>query len=177
MIEVRPPFLFTRESKIRIDRDGHVWHAGDRVTHEGLERALLTWVDVDDAGRYVMRNRFDWCFVTVDHTPLVVRSVIFEDGPSGRVDALLSDGSTEVLDVSSVQVDPDGRVYASVRGGRLLASFDRQAAFKFLECVDADARGAMTFRRGATATKLRQLEAGQTLLPPLPVPSAVEPAK
>ena len=71
-----PPFRFTRESRIRIDRDGYVWHEGQKVAHDKLARALASWVAVDpETDRYVLRNPLDWCFITVDDAPLVVRSV------------------------------------------------------------------------------------------------------
>ena len=131
MNDAPPPFRFTRESRIRIDADGRVWHEGERVLHEGLARALASWVDFDDAtGRYVMRNSLDWCFVTVDRTPLVVRSVV-PRGDSFELE--LSDGSAEPLRPETLRVAPDGAVFAYARGGALLAGFDRSAAFALLE--------------------------------------------
>ncbi|MBK6535762.1 MAG: DUF1285 domain-containing protein [Deltaproteobacteria bacterium] len=168
MSEDAVPFKLSRESRIRVDRDGHIWHEGERVLHPGLERALASWIDLDDNGRYVMRNALDWCFVTVDHTPLVVRSVRLETDPSMRVEVELSDDSTEALDLSTVQVDPDGVVYAHVREGKLLARFDRQPSFKFLEHVDTDDRGLMTFVLGTKTVRIAPLERGETLVPPAP---------
>lgn len=162
------PFKLSRESRIRVDRDGHIWHEGERVLHPGLARTLARWIDLDDNGRYVMRNALDWCFVTVDHTPLVVRSVRLETDPAMRVEVELSDDSTESLDLSTVQVDPDGVVYAHVRGGRLLARFDRQPSFKFLEHVETDERGLMTFTLGSKTVRIAPLERGETLVPPAP---------
>ncbi len=162
------PFKLSRESRIRVDRDGHIWHEGERVLHPGLARTLARWIDLDENGRYVMRNALDWCFVTVDHTPLVVRALRLETDPAMRVEVELSDDSTEALDLSTVQVDPDGVVYAHVRGGRLLARFDRQPSFKFLEHVETDGRGLMTFMLGSKTARIAPLERGETLVPPAP---------
>lgn len=162
------PFKLSRESRIRIDREGHVWHEGERVLHPGLARTLARWIDIDDQGRYVMRNALDWCFVTVDHTPLVVRSVRLETDPRMCVEVELSDDTTEALDLGTVQVDPDGVVYAHVRGGKLLARFDRQPSFKFLEHVETDDRGLMTFSLGSLTARIAPLERGETLVPPAP---------
>jgi hypothetical protein len=132
---MEPPFKLTRESQIRIDRDGHLWHEGERVEHPALARALASWVDLDpETGRYILRNSMDWCFVTVDDAPLVVRIVTFDN--QGAL-VTLSDGSTERLDPSTVRIDPDDVPYCSVRGGRLPARFDRTAAFTLLERAHA----------------------------------------
>ncbi|MDB4931407.1 MAG: hypothetical protein JWM10_3891 [Myxococcaceae bacterium] len=162
------PFKLSRESSIRVDRDGHIWHEGERVLHPGLARALASWIDLDEQGRYVMRNALDWCFIAVDHTPLVVRSVRLETDPAVRVEVELSDDSTEPLDLTTVQVDPDGVVYAHARGGKLLARFDRQPSFKFLEHVTTDGRGLMTFELGTMRVRIAPLERGETLVPPAP---------
>lgn len=176
-------FRFSRESKIRIDRDGHVWHEGERVTHRGLELALASWIDLDDAtGRYVLRNDRDWCFVGVDHTPLVVRSVRVhldeELKPADRdprVEVFLSDGSTERLDLATVEVDPDGVVYATVRNARLLARFEQGPSFELLRHTELDARGIPELVLGDTHVRLRTIERGQTLLPPAPKKGPVTP--
>lgn len=67
-----------------------------------------------------------------------------------------------------MQVDPDGVVYAHVREGKLLARFDRQPSFKFLEHVDTDDRGLMTFVLGTKTVRIAPLERGETLVPPAP---------
>ncbi len=164
MSDAAPPFRFTRESRIRIDADGHVWHEGERVLHDGLARGLAAWVDYDDAtGRYVMRNSLDWCFVTVDHTPLVVRRVV--PTPEG-LDLELSDGAAEPLRPETLRVAPDGAVYAYVRGASLLARFDRAAAFALLERATPAGEG-FALRVGARETPLVMLAEGE-LPPPRP---------
>jgi hypothetical protein len=160
------PFKLSRESSIRVDRDGHIWHEGERVLHPGLARALASWIDLDEQGRYIMRNALDWCFIAV-------RAVRLETDPAVRVEVELSDDTTEPLDLATVHVDPDGVVYAHVRGAKLLASFDRQASFKFLEHVTTDGRGLMTFELGTMRVRISPLERGETLVPPAPArPSA-----
>lgn len=131
-----PPFRFTRESRIRIDRDGYVWHEGEKVLHDKLARALASWVAVDpETDRYVLRNPLDWCFITVDDAPLVVRSV---RPASSSYELELSDGSIEPLDPATLRIDADDVPYCDVRGGTLPARFGRNAAFVLLEHVRAD---------------------------------------
>ena len=165
MNDAPPPFRFSRESRIRIDADGRVWHEGEPVLHDGLARALASWVDFDDAtGRYVMRNSLDWCFVTVDDVPLVVRSVRFD--PEG-VTVALSDGSTERLRLDTLRLRDDGEVFAYVRGATLLARFSRAASFALLDRVEEGPDGPC-LRLGDARIALRIVPPG-ALPPPRPV--------
>lgn len=154
-------FKLTRESRIRIDRDGRVWHEGERVENPRLAHALASWVDWDDAtSRWVMRNSLDWCFVTVDHTPYVVRAVHLLEGDAPRLDCERSDGVRETIHLDDVFVDPDGPVYAYVRGGTMLARFDRAAAFALLEHAAFEGDGAVVLRLGDRTFPLRALDPG-----------------
>lgn len=141
-----PPFRFSRESRIRVDRDGRIWHEGERIDNPRLAEALARWIDLDPAtGRWVMRNSLDWCFVTVDEAPLVVRSCRWgSPGEGAEVD--LNDGTSEGLQLDTVQVRDDGEVFAYVRGGTLLARFSRAAAFALLD--RADPKGLSTLPPG-----------------------------
>jgi hypothetical protein len=129
----RPPW--TRESTIRIDRDGRFWHAGAPVTHPGLARAFAQWIATDpETGRYILKNPIDWCFITVDDAPLCVRAI--EPDAAGGLVLQLSDDSREPLDPASLRIDEDDVPYCHVHAGTLPARFSSQAAFALLERVD-----------------------------------------
>jgi hypothetical protein len=135
-----PPFRFTRESRIRIDRDGHFWHEGERVEHAGLALGLASWLAIDpETDRYILRNALDWCFITVDDAPLVVRTV--SHGARGEVTLGLSDGTLEPLNPATLRVDADDVPYCDVKSGTLPARFDRTAAYTLLERARPDAGG------------------------------------
>jgi hypothetical protein len=135
-----PPFVFSRESKIRIDAEGRFWHEGALVEHPGLSRALASWIAVDAAtGRYVLRNTMDWCFITVDDVPLVVRSVTIPE--RGPVLAWLSDGTTEPLDPATLRLGEGDALYCDVKNGGLPARFGRAAAFALLDRARPEGQG------------------------------------
>ncbi|MEI8254374.1 MAG: hypothetical protein WCJ30_01745, partial [Deltaproteobacteria bacterium] len=140
-----------RESRIRIDRDGHVWHEGEKIAHENLARGLARWLAIDPGtDRYVMRNALDWCFVSVDDAPLVVRTVRpVPDGEGGwkGFDLELSDASVERLDPATLRIDADDVPYCDVRGGTLPARFGRHAAFVLLEHATTHQGGLAAIRR------------------------------
>jgi hypothetical protein len=157
-----PPFRFSRESKIRIDADGNVWHEGERVEHERLACALASWVDFDDVSqRYVLRNAMDWCFVTVDHAPLTVCAVQCNDND---VTITLNDGTSETLRVETLSLCPDGSLYTYARNGTLLAQFKRHAAFVLLEHAHYDGDVAWITLQGVT-TMIHTVASGDVLSP------------
>jgi hypothetical protein len=129
-----PPFPLTRETHIRVDRDGVFWNEGQRIGHPGLQRAFARWLDVDDeSGRYILRNAINWAFIAVEDAPLLIRGV--ESTPD-TIRIAISDDSWEDLDVASLRVEaaPDGGVipYCDVRQGRIPARFTPNAAFALL---------------------------------------------
>lgn len=123
------PFPFTRESSIRLDEDGRFHHEGARVEHPGLMKAMHSWISrhpID--GRYVLENGWDWCYLTVDDAPYVVRAAkIVGD----EIELTLSDDSIERVDPRSLRVDAAGvlrcEVKAAKKGGPYPARFDRHA--------------------------------------------------
>lgn len=155
------PFKLTRESHIRIDREGRLWHEGQRVDNPRLAHALASWIDWDPgASRWVLRNSMDWCFVAVDDTPFVVRAARLLDGDTPRVDVERSDGVRETIHLDDVFVDPEGPVFAYVRGGTLLARFDRAAAFALLDHAEDDPAGGVHLLQGERSFPIHTLEPG-----------------
>jgi hypothetical protein len=151
------PFGLSRETKIRIDREGRFWNEESPITHEALARSLAGWVDVDpESGRYILKNSVNWAFVTVEDAPLVVK--VFD---KTAAEVTISDGTTEPLDVATLRLDADDVPYCDVRGGKLPARFSRNAAYALLEDaqVEADGRVLVDGRevkrvpRGAGATR------------------------
>jgi hypothetical protein len=141
----RPPF--SRESTIRVDRDGVFWHDGQRVTHPKLAEAFARWIAIDEAtSRYILRNDIDWCYITVEDAPLVVRSLrVTPDG----VLLHLTDGTIETLDPSSLRIDGADVPYCAVRAGALAARFSRDAAYALLEhAIGAGDASGVTVRIG-----------------------------
>jgi hypothetical protein len=108
-----------RRSGIRLDAEGRFWHEGQEVTHHGLRAAFFRWLDRNPDGRWVLRlDEKRFVYLEVDDAPFVVRSLRWE---GDRALAVLSDGSEEPLDLSSLRLQK-GVAYATVKGrfpGRL----------------------------------------------------------
>lgn len=115
----------SRESSIRIDREGRFWHEGALVTHPGMQKAFARWIDLHpDDGRFILNNGYDWTYITVEDVPFLVRAARIEaDG----VRILLSDDQSEELDPQSLELGAQGALYVRVKLGRFGARFTPEA--------------------------------------------------
>ncbi len=103
----------SRESTIRLDGEGRFFHDGALVEHPKLRDALHTWISRHpDDGRYILTNGYDWTYFIVDDVPFFVRSVRAKDGEAVLV---LSDGTEEPLDPTSVRANERGELYLVVK--------------------------------------------------------------
>jgi hypothetical protein len=84
----------------------------------------------------VLENGWDWCYLTVEDTPFLVRAARI-DGDA--VELTLSDGTVERVTPESLRVDAEGNVRCEVkagaRGGPYPARFDRHAAVALGEAL------------------------------------------
>ncbi|MEZ4401175.1 MAG: hypothetical protein R3B06_14210 [Kofleriaceae bacterium] len=128
-----PPEVLERLRTVglRIDGAGRLWHQAAPVTHAGLRRALLRWLDVLPDGRPIVRlDELRYAYVEVDDTPLRVTAVRWDgDAPVAHVD----DDTDEPLALATLAADPDGRLRCRVRGGRLAARLTSAAQQVLLE--------------------------------------------
>lgn len=105
----------SRESTLRLDGDGRFFHDGALVEHPKLAAALHTWIARHpDDGRFILTNGYDWTYFTVDDVPFFVRS-IRRQGDDAIL--LLSDGTEEPLEPSTVRVGLRGDLYVTVKRG------------------------------------------------------------
>lgn len=133
-----PPELLERFRSIglRLDRDGHFWHQGERVAHARLQEALLRWLDVRDDGRDIVRlDDTRYAYVDVDDTHLRVTAARWR---GDRLDLVLDDGAEEELAYPTLALGADGGLRCRVRGGRLTARFTSAAQQVALERLDVD---------------------------------------
>src|ERR1700712_5284571 len=103
----------SRESKIRLDTEGHFHDNEEPVEHMKLAAALHTWIGRHpEDGRYILTNGYDWTYFTVDDVPFYVTAIKESDGDAILV---LSDGTEEPLDPKTVTSGPGGALYLEVQ--------------------------------------------------------------
>lgn len=99
----------SRESSIRLDRQGRFWHNGELVEHAKLIRALHQWISRHPGdGRYILTNGYDWTYFTVDDVPFQVCAVVYEQG----MPRLRLSNEQEVIP-EALTVAEDGSLYAA----------------------------------------------------------------
>jgi hypothetical protein len=136
-----PPPGTSRESTIRLDRDGTFFHDGQVVAHRALAKALASWIARHpDDGRFILTNGYDWTYFTVEDAPYVVASI---DADAAPPTITLSDDSIEPLDPEGATVGDDGVVYVRVKGGAFEARLSRHAQTQLAPLlVGGDVEGA-----------------------------------
>jgi len=121
-----PPPGASRQSTIRVDRDGQFFHDGAKVDKRALSEAFHRWMDIHpDDGRFILTNGYDWTYLDVEDTPCFVASV--KGAPPAAPILVLSGGAEEPLEPSKLTSDADGACFTHVRGGRFEAKLLRQA--------------------------------------------------
>ncbi len=120
-----PPPGRSRESTIRLDREGRFWHDGAPMTHSGMARAFAGWIARHpDDQRYILNNGYDWSYFEVEESPFFVESLRL----TGETPVLcLSDGSEEPLDPAALFIGEREVLYTSVKQGAYTARFQPHA--------------------------------------------------
>jgi hypothetical protein len=160
----------SRESTLRLDGEGRFFHDGTVVEHPKLAQALHTWIARHpDDGRFILTNGYDWTYFLVDDVPYFVRSVRVEgerEGTASSADAaaeedeqtdailVLSDGTEEPLDPTTVRVGERGDLYLRVKphakGGPFDAKMTRFAQTQLGPFLSQDGDAVkLTTRRGS----------------------------
>lgn len=122
-----------RQTGIRLDRNGRLWHQGTEITHPGLRRALLRWLDRLPDGRPILRlDERRYAYLDVEDAHLLAVSAVWRDD---RVYLRLNDGTEEELDYASLCTGADHALYCRVRGGALRARLTTPAYHALADCI------------------------------------------
>ena len=130
----------SRESTIRVDREGVWFHDGELVEHPRLKRAMQSWVRRHpDDGRWILSNGWDWTYFTVDDVPFFVDSVRLE---SDRIALVLDDGTEEEWKPEDSRIGEQDAIYTVVKrdapSGPFEARFSRHAQASLGSVLELD---------------------------------------
>ena len=103
---------------IHIDKEGQWFHKGVEMVRREFVRSFYQQMEMDAAGRYLIRQNADLCYVDVEDTAFVVRrvSAISEGSGKGAGFMLaLSDDTEEELMPDTLYLGEENILYCKVK--------------------------------------------------------------
>jgi hypothetical protein len=122
---------------IRIDRDGRWYHHGAEMIHRPIIRLFYQNLTQDEEGRYIIELKGERCYLEVEDTPFVVRTITHKQEAVGeeRFILALTDDSEEPLAPETLFVGGENVLYCRVRRGTFRARFSRPAYYELARHV------------------------------------------
>lgn len=105
----------SRESTIRLSKEGRFFHEGAFVEHPGMHKAFASWLRRHpDDGRFILSNGYDWSYLTVEGASRFVRSV---HERAGKPTLELLDGQELDLEPLALSSDAEGALWLRLPDG------------------------------------------------------------
>lgn len=128
--------------EIYIDKNGIWFYRGVEMERTDIIQYFYNYLKKDERGDYLVEIGNDRCYVDVEDTPYVIRSVFVGFSQSlsqPYVDLFLNDGSTEQLNLSApLRIGDDHVLYCRIKQGEHEARFSRPAYYQFCEHITYD---------------------------------------
>lgn len=151
-----PPPGRSRESTIRLDAEGRFFHDTEPVTHQPMARAFASWIRRHpDDGRFILSNGWDWTYFTVEDVPFFVEGV--RASPAGPR-LVLSDGSEEPMDASTLREGPAHTLYVAVKQRAFEARFRQSAQIALEPWLAEDPDGTVLLAIGEKRYRLQKAQ-------------------
>ena len=137
------PERFLLDGYLSLTPEGQWLYEDEKVEHPGVLRFLSAQLQRTSEGEYWVVNGPQRVFVKVEGAPFQV--VLLEE-VNGEFQALLDDGSEELLRLESVSIDEEGTLYTLVKYGKAgddkdlghLARLSRQAVYALAQFLEED---------------------------------------
>lgn len=135
--QVAPPF------EIKIDKDGVWYYNGAEMFRKDILAVFFQNLFRDEAGQYFVRLGKDLCYLKVEDTPIVVKSVheiADPDAPGSDKTCMgmfLSDSSLEKIVLESLRIGEDNVLYCDLQRG-FPARFTRAAYYQIADKIQFD---------------------------------------
>ncbi len=131
----------TEHQSLRFDKEGRWYHEGVEITHERTRKLFSRSLKKDSRGRYLIAIGKEWSYVEVEDTPFLVKSLDYNpsaESTDAYFEILLNDGSTEILDLNTLQVGEDNVPYCQVKKGEYRARFCRASYYELARYIEFD---------------------------------------
>lgn len=127
--------------QIYIDKDGAWYHNGAEMIHREFIRLFYENMELDSEGRYLINMSGKRCYLEVEDTAFVIRSVTRKEAGAGRKDCFmlhLSDETQEKLSPGTLCVGRGNVLYCKVKNGAFPARFNRAAYYQLAQQIEEE---------------------------------------
>jgi hypothetical protein len=124
---------------IFIDKEGCWYHKGVEMIHRDYIRLFFENMEFDLQGRYIITWKGERCYVDVEDTAYVVRSITHTKtvrGGHNRFTIFLSDDSREALMADTLFLGDANVPYCKVKNGAFPARFNRAAYYQLAHYIE-----------------------------------------
>jgi len=128
--------------EIKIDKEGVWYYNGAEMFRKDILEIFFQNLFRDEAGRYFVQMGSEICYLNVEDTPIVVKSVhdiADSESPADcrAIGIFLSDSSLEKINLESLRVGVDNVLYCDLERG-FPARFSRAAYYQIAERIEFD---------------------------------------
>ncbi len=124
---------------IRIDKEGIWYYKGAEMFRREIVELFYRHLKKDEAGKYLIELENDCCYLEVEDTAFVVKSVFCSEYENGyQFFLLLSDGTIEKLNPDKIWIGQDNVLYCKIKSGPFDARFSRASYYQLAEYIQYD---------------------------------------
>jgi hypothetical protein len=122
---------------ISIDKEGIWYYKGDEIIRTEIIRYFYNILKRDESGRYIIEYENESCYLEVEDTPFVVKTVnkkiLAENNGEECINLLLSDQSLDQLNPQTLWVGKDNVLYCTIKNNAFVARFSRASYYQITD--------------------------------------------
>jgi hypothetical protein len=126
---------------IRIDKDGVWYYKGAEMFRKEIVNFFYQNLKRDESGQYLIELENDRCYLDVEDTPFVIRSVhraLSEKDGKATLYLLLSDETVEPLNPETLRIGNDNVLYCTIKNDHFDARFSRASYYQLANDIEYD---------------------------------------
>jgi len=127
--------------QIRIDKEGVWYYKGAEMFRKEIVNFFYQNLRQDETGNYLIELENDRCYLEVEDTAIVVRSVrqaLSEKDGKTAFYLLLSDDTVDLLNPATLRIGKENVLYCTVKEDRFEARFLRPAYYQLAGDIEYD---------------------------------------
>ncbi|MEW6776085.1 MAG: hypothetical protein AB1405_07320 [Bdellovibrionota bacterium] len=148
---ISPEQLAHFRNLLSLDKECNWFYDGEPITHERTLEVLSQSLSRNGEGRLIVQIGDAWSYVRTEDCPYCVRAVRESGDPPAKIDLLLSDGTSEALDPSTLAVSSENVLYCRVKGGKEEARFLRPAYYELSRHIVSKGEDSFALRMAGGA--------------------------